>query len=77
MFARKQKLTTLSLHLIQVEKPFMKWGIDFIGFINPPSNLVHKWVLIATDYFTKWTKAIGLKEANESTTNIKGKFNPN
>jgi hypothetical protein len=28
------------------------WGIDLIGQINPPSNKGHKFVLLATDYFT-------------------------
>lgn len=43
----------------------MRWGIDFIGPINPPSSTSHKWVLTATDYFTRWIEAIALKEANE------------
>ncbi|XP_059073532.1 uncharacterized protein LOC131874260 [Cryptomeria japonica] len=67
MFAGKGKVAALPLQPIQVEKPFMKWGLDFIGFINPPSSASHKWVLLATDYFTKWTKAMALKEANEIT----------
>ena len=44
----------------------MKWGLDFIGIINPPSSAGHWWVLIATNYFTKSTEAIALKDANES-----------
>lgn len=44
----------------------MKWGLDFIGPINPPSNLGHKWILTTTDYFTKWIEVVTLKEANKS-----------
>lgn len=44
----------------------MKWGLEFIGAINPPSSVGHRWVLIATYYFTKWIEAIALKDANES-----------
>ncbi|XP_057843973.2 uncharacterized protein LOC131053388 [Cryptomeria japonica] len=44
----------------------MRWGLDFIGVINPSSSARHKWILIATDYFTKWTGAVALKEANET-----------
>jgi IS30 family transposase len=38
------------------------WGIDLIGQINPPSSKGHKFVLLATDYFTKWVEAISLKK---------------
>jgi transposase InsO family protein len=37
-------------------------GIDLIGQINPPSGKGHKFVLLATDYFTKWVEAIPLKK---------------
>jgi hypothetical protein len=33
-----------------------------IGQINPPSSKGHKFVPLATDYFTKWVKAIPLKK---------------
>ena len=35
--------------------------MDFIGQINPPSLKGHHFVLVATDYFTKWTEAVPLK----------------
>ena len=35
--------------------------MDFIGQINPPSSKGHHFVLVATDYFTKWTEAVPLK----------------
>ena len=35
--------------------------MDFIGQINSPSSKGHRFVLVATDYFTKWTEAIPLK----------------
>jgi hypothetical protein len=38
------------------------WGIGLIGQINPPSSKGHKFVLLATDYFTKWVEAIPLKK---------------
>jgi transposase InsO family protein len=31
--------------------------LDFIGEIHPPSSGQHRWILIATDYFTKWIEA--------------------
>ena len=66
IFARKEKLVALPLQPIQVDQPFMKWGLDYIGAINPPSSAGHRWVLMATNYFTKWTEAIALKDANVS-----------
>jgi hypothetical protein len=33
-----------------------------IGQINPPSSKGHKFVLLVTDYFTKWVEAIPLKK---------------
>jgi transposase InsO family protein len=36
-------------------------GLDFIGQIPPPSSKGHRFVLFATDYFTKWTEAVLLK----------------
>jgi hypothetical protein len=51
-----------ALNLIIKPWPFRGWGIDLIGQINPPSSKGHKFVLLATDYFTKWVKAIPLKK---------------
>ena len=41
--------------------PFRGWGIDLIGQIFPPSSRGHKFILVATDYFTMWVEAIPLK----------------
>jgi transposase InsO family protein len=40
--------------------PFRGWGLDFVGEIHPPSK-GHCFVLVATDYFTKWTEVVSLK----------------
>ena len=39
----------------------LRLGIDLIGQIFPPSSKGHKFILVATDYFTKWVEAIPLK----------------
>jgi hypothetical protein len=45
--------------------PFSKWGIDFIGPINPPSSTWHIFILTTTDYFTKWTEVVPLRHARD------------
>jgi hypothetical protein len=35
--------------------------LDFIGEIHPSSSKRHRFVLVATDYFTKWTEVVALK----------------
>jgi hypothetical protein len=39
--------------------------LDIIGEIMPSSSKLHKYILTATDYFTKWAEAIPLTHVNE------------
>ena len=48
-----------------ISEPFEQWGIDIIGEINTNSSLQHKYILTATDYFTRWVEAIPLRKVNE------------
>ncbi|GJS13671.1 reverse transcriptase domain-containing protein [Tanacetum coccineum] len=36
--------------------PFMKWGMDIVGLLSKGPRRV-KYLIVATDYFTKWLKA--------------------
>jgi len=36
------------------------WALDFMGVINPPSSKGHKFILVTTEYYTKWVEAIPL-----------------
>jgi IS30 family transposase len=49
------------LHPIIKSWSFPDWALDFIGQIHPASSKCHQFVLVTTDYFTKWTEAIPLK----------------
>jgi len=46
--------------------PFRGWAIHLIGQIYPPSSKGHKFILVATDYFTKWVEAIPLKKVTSA-----------
>jgi hypothetical protein len=65
IFAGKHKLIPLPLRPIKVEASFQQWGLYFIGEINPNSSGQNKWILIATDYFTKWVEAIPTRVATD------------
>ena len=45
---------------------FQQWGLYFFGEIHLPSSAQHKWILTATDYFTKWIEAIPSRQAKDS-----------
>lgn len=49
---------TQELHSIITLWPFSQWGIDLIGKILPTSSNGHKFIITATEYFTKWVEAI-------------------
>jgi hypothetical protein len=60
-FGNMQMVPTATLHPIIKPWPFGGWGLDFIRQIHHSSSKGHRFVLVATDYFTKWTKAVPLK----------------
>ena len=53
------------LNPVMITEPFKQWGIDIIGEIKPNSSLQHKYILTATDYFTRWVEEIPLRKVNE------------
>jgi ribonuclease HI len=65
-FEGKKQLKSLPLKPIIITRPFQQWGLDFIGEIHPPSSGQHRWILVATDYFTKWIEAIPTRNANHT-----------
>jgi hypothetical protein len=55
----------MPLQLVLPDFPFSKWGLDFIGPINPPSSVGHIFILTTTYYFTKWIEVVPLKRAQD------------
>eukprot|EP00253_Pinus_taeda_P009102 PITA_09102 len=58
------KKSAFPLQPVNIEQPFEQRGLDIIGEITPNSSKQHKYILTATDYFTKWVEAIPLKTTN-------------
>jgi hypothetical protein len=53
------------MHPIVKPWPFRGWGLDFIREIHPSSSKGHCVILVATDYFTKWTEVVPLKNMTQ------------
>jgi hypothetical protein len=66
LFSGKQKLPALPLISTKTKALFQQWGLDFISEIHPQSNTQHKWILTATEYFTKWVEGIPTQNATDS-----------
>jgi hypothetical protein len=49
------------LHLIIKPWLFHSWALDFVDQIHPASSIGHQFMLVATNYFTKWMKVVPLK----------------
>lgn len=58
------------LHPTVASWPFEMWGTDIMGPIDPPSSRGHRFILAATDYFSKWAEAVVLRETEEDIINF-------
>ncbi|XP_027767960.1 uncharacterized protein K02A2.6-like [Solanum pennellii] len=45
--------------------PFVAWGMDVIGPIEPKASNGHRFILVAIDYFTKWVEAVTFKSVTK------------
>jgi hypothetical protein len=65
MSVGREKRAAIPLQLVTVSRPFEQWGLDIIGEITPRSSKLHKYILTAIEYFTKWEEAIPLTHVND------------
>ncbi|XP_057793051.1 uncharacterized protein LOC131009656 [Salvia miltiorrhiza] len=54
------------LHPTVASWPFDAWGMDVVGPLTKSSG-GHLYILVATDYFSKWAEALPLKEVKKET----------
>ncbi|XP_075659640.1 uncharacterized protein LOC142629513 [Castanea sativa] len=47
-----------------MKKDTAEFGLDLVGPVNPPSR-GYIWILVATEYFTKWAEAVPLRKATK------------
>lgn len=63
-YARNDLRMELPLHITLPLAPFEKWGIDYVGEIHPHSSRGMAYIIVATEYLTKWVEAKAVKSNN-------------
>jgi hypothetical protein len=59
------RLPAAELSLIIKPWPFRGWAMDLIRKVRPTSRKKNCFVIVATDYFTKWVEAKDYKDVTE------------
>ena len=76
---KKLTLERPELHPILVKSLMYHIGIDFVGPILPTSSAGNRYILMVSDYFTRfgWAKALPTKEARNVVDALKEVINLN
>lgn len=54
----------MPLHVSLPLVSFEKWGIDYVGEVHPHSSRDMAYIVVATEYLTKWAEARAVKTDN-------------
>lgn len=65
----KQHTPLTPLHLVITVGPFQKWGIEIMTS-NPHSVRGHGYIIVAMDYFTKWSETMPTYDVNGKTISL-------
>ena len=63
---RKRPMKTESLHPLKVGQPFDRLGMDIVGPL-PVTRNGNKYIVVATEYLTKWPEARALPDAKAAS----------
>ncbi|XP_043699922.1 uncharacterized protein LOC122650587 [Telopea speciosissima] len=61
-----QRLPTTEFNPVVKPWPFRGWAMDLIGKITPSATRGHCFIIVATDYFTKWVEAVPMKGVSQA-----------
>ena len=65
----KMSKSSQPLHPIMPTEIFQRWGVDFIGPINPPAKgTKNEYIITTTYYTTKWVETRALKNNTATST---------
>ncbi|KAI5075658.1 hypothetical protein GOP47_0009734 [Adiantum capillus-veneris] len=63
------RVDSMPLRPMMGARAFAKWGIDFDGPIQPPAYRIQaQYIIVATDYLTKWAKDKAIQKNDARTT---------
>lgn len=65
---RKSKNRATLLSLQPAAGPFERLGLDFLGPLSPRSAEGNSYILVITDYFTKWVEVVALPDQTALST---------
>lgn len=60
-----QRVLKDEMHAVVKTWLFRGWDMDLIGKIYPSSSKGHNFIIVATNFFTKWVEAIPVKRVEQ------------